>query len=129
MLTRKSASLDNTEDWTEEFGLTMDEFFELPKDKAKALEQAWARDYELAMARLEKAYDALTPLQKYRYDRRSALELLLRTRTRLDKYRDGPMKDVFGFMVPDEEALLKKWQHKLIDLRRRLRTGIGGGNA
>ena len=73
MLTRKSASFDNAEDWTEEFGLTMDEFFALPEDKAKALEQAWERDHQLAMARLEKAYEALTPLQKYRCDRRSAL--------------------------------------------------------
>jgi hypothetical protein len=126
MLTRKTSALPDCPDWTEDYGLTIEEFFALPKAQAKALEDQFWRDHERAVAKLDASYQLLTPLQKYRYDRRLTLQVLLRTRARRDKYIGTMMAD---FMVPREQALLKKMQHALIDLRRRLRTGIEGGSA
>lgn len=117
MITRKSVELEGP-DWDE-----MERRFNL-SDEEQAREDvefeaecdAYERRYKALMARL-------SVKQRYEYERRNALEALLRTRTRIDKMKtyDQWFQEV---VLPMQMAYFKRRQMQLLDWRRYRKTGI-----
>jgi hypothetical protein len=132
MLTRKSAALFDDDDtsWTDDYGITQDQFWELPEAEQKKLEQRFEADCDRQDAELKRRYEALSLAAQCRYDSRLLLQATLRTRTRIEKYTTGSLaKFDLGFMAERNKTLLKKLQHDLVDVRAKRRTGITGGTA
>jgi hypothetical protein len=131
MLTRKSAELfDDGTSWTDDYGITEDEFWALPEAKQKELEQRFEAEMARKEFELKKRYDAMTLSAQCRYDSRLLLQAILRTRIRIEKYTTGSFaKFNLGFMAERNKTLLKKLQHDLAAIRAKRRTGLSGGTA
>lgn len=132
MLTRKSAALFDDDDasWTDDYGVTEDEFWELSQEAQDKLSAKFEEDIARKEVEFKKHYDAMSLAAQCRYDSRLLLQAILRTRTRIEKYTTGSLaKFDLGFMAERNKTFLKKLQHDLVDVRVKRRTGITGGTA
>lgn len=117
MLTRDSVKIE----WSDDMDDQMHEAMAMSEEEQAAADAEFDRE-SLTWERRHKArLAAMNSLQRYRYERHHLLVSILRCRARRDNYR---REGVFGFLVPGEEAILRKRQMAMMDWRRFLVTGI-----